>query len=124
MTDLNSFLADVINNQQFNGMLERGNIDLTKRPQVKNDDGSISTVRSMSVNIDGQEVLIPTVIGDKVVSDDEAVDHYMKTGEHLGKFKTPKDATAYAQALHREQDMAYSPVSPVGQLINLLIGNK
>ena len=38
-----------------------GNIDLTSRPSFRNADGSISTVGSASYNIDGKEVLLPTV---------------------------------------------------------------
>ena len=90
------------------GMVDPGNIDLTKRPTVKNSDGSISTVRSMSVNFDGQEVLLPTVVGGKVVSAKEAIDHYRKTGEHLGKFNSQEAATAYAEDLHNKQASAYT----------------
>ena len=85
------------------GMVEPGNINLEGRPQVKNPDGSISTVRSLGVNIDGQEVLIPTVVNGKVVSNQAAIKHYMETGEHLGKFKTPQDSTDYAIWLHNQE---------------------
>jgi hypothetical protein len=85
------------------GIVEPGNINLEGRPQVKNPDGSISTVRSLGVNIEGQEVLIPTVVNGKVVSDKAAIKHYMDTGEHLGKFKTPEDSTNYAIWLHNEE---------------------
>jgi hypothetical protein len=88
--------------------LELGNIDLQKRPVVKNDDGSISTVRSISVNIDGQEVLIPTVSPDgKILTDDDAIALYKLTGDHLGKFATPDEATEFAKKLHEQQAIQY-----------------
>lgn len=91
------------------GLVEPGNIDLMRRPVVRNPDGSISTVRSISVNFDGAETLIPTVAidGSRVLSDDEAIDQYLKTGQHLGKFKTPADATRYAESLHEQQAQLY-----------------
>lgn len=81
-----------------------GNINLSNRPEVRNPDGSVSTVRSMSANIDGHEVLMPTVSDDaRIMSDDEAIQQYLKTGKNLGMFNTPADADSYAQQLHMRQ---------------------
>jgi len=90
---------------------EPGNIDLDNRPIVKNEDGSVSTVRSMSFNEDGKEVLVPTVSADgkRILSDAEAIKQYHDTGKHLGKFSSPEEATAYAQQLHRDQEAKYAP---------------
>ena len=84
------------------GQVEAGNIDLRKQPRVKNPDGTTSTVRSMSINEDGVEILIPTVAHDGrgVLSDDAAIAQWHKSKKHLGKFKTPEAATRYAKQLH------------------------
>lgn len=79
----------------------KGNLPLGIRDRVQNVDGSISTVRTMSIATDDGEVLIPTVIGGRVVTDVEAIRHYERTGENFGTFATPADATAYAETLHR-----------------------
>lgn len=81
-----------------------GNLPTDIRERVTNPDGSISTVRTISIGTDAGEVLIPTVINGRVVSDDEAVEHFRRTGENFGTFSTPADATAYAQQLHRQHE--------------------
>ncbi len=87
----------------------KGNIDLTNRPIVKNDDGSISTVRSMSFqDEEGKEVLVPTVVNGKIVSDSEAINNYYRTGEYLGKFDSVEEANEYAEELHKQQEKLYS----------------
>lgn len=98
------------------GLLEPGNIDLHNRPVVHNPDGSISTVRSISINEDGQEVLIPTVSpSGTVLSNDGAVALYHQTGKHLGRFKDVASADAYAQSLHDQQAAEYLPPQQTDQ---------
>lgn len=87
-----------------NLMIEKGNIDLSNRPPVRNDDGSISTIRSMSYNEDGAEVLIPTIVDGRAVSDEEAIDHYHKTGQHLGRFPDVRSANQAAELLHQLEE--------------------
>ena len=99
----------------FDGMVSKGNIDLAARPVVKNDDGTISTVRSMSFNEDGKEILVPTVSPDgKILSDQEAIDLYHQTGQNLGVFKNSDAADAYATALHDAQAKFYANPSSDG----------
>lgn len=87
------------------GLVEEGNIDLGARKQVDNDDGTFSTVVSKSFEMDGFEVLVPTLDPDgNPLSDQQAVDRFMETGEHLGKFDTPESATAYARRLSEAQN--------------------
>lgn len=86
-----------------------GNIDLNNRPIVRNRDGSISTVRSMSFGTDQGEVLVPTVSDDgRLLSDEQAIQLYRRTGRHLGIFTTPDEATAYARRLHDQQERRYA----------------
>lgn len=97
------------------GLVTEGNINLNARPQVRNSDGSVSTVRSMSFEEDGKHILIPTVVGNKVVSDEDAIKHYRATGQHLGIFDSADSATAYAKDLH-EQQAAAMRTGPGGRI--------
>ena len=95
-------------NGDFPGMIRTGNIDIANRPTVKLPDGRTATVFSKSFNLDGKEVLLPTVSKDgKLWTDQEAIDNYRKTGENLGVFSSPEAASRYAQALHEQQDEMY-----------------
>lgn len=85
-----------------------GNLPLEIRYRVPNAGGSVSTVRTISIGTDKGEVLIPTVVNGRVVGDEEAIAHYRRTGENFGTFRTPEEATAYAEALHRSHELELS----------------
>lgn len=95
------------------GRYGAGNIDLFNRPMYRQPDGSISTVYSATYGIDGKTVLLPTIAYNPangrpyVMSDQEALDRYRRTGEHLGIFDNDNDANSYAQKLHEQQAYIY-----------------
>lgn len=87
------------------GQQTLGTVNLFKQPRVENPDGSISTVDSLSVEVDGKEILLPTVtpdgrhfVGPNAAQ--QALEEYQRTGQHLGIFKDAKAADAYAKELH------------------------
>ena len=115
----NYFMNDQYKNSL--GQYGLGNIDLYARPQVKMPDGKTATVRSMSFNDGSKEVLVPTVSDDgRIMTDDEAIDNYYKTGKYLGKFNTVDEANKYAEQLHNEQDRYYNKNRT--NFINRLLG--
>jgi hypothetical protein len=95
-------IASVV--KRYHEPLEQGNTNLVKQPRVKNADGTTSTVDSRSYNIDGKEVLLPSVTQDgrHLTKDEEILDEYKKTGKHLGKFRDPEMANKFATQLHND----------------------
>lgn len=78
--------------------------DLVDRPEVRTPDGP-ATLNSIGIGTDRGEVLIPQVRRglDRLMTPDEAFQHYLATGEHLGIFDTPDESTAEGARLSREQ---------------------
>jgi hypothetical protein len=96
------------------GQIKPPNIDLSKRPVLKNKDGSVSTVLSKGFDFgDGHETLIPTVVNGKKLTNKEAIDHYKKTGEHLGIYADVASANAAAEKIHQQEAKRTSGISDV-----------
>ena len=97
-----------------------GNIDLNNRKVYHNPNGSIQTEYSIGVAFDpgdNYSINIPTIVNGKPVSANEAKDHFMKTGEHLGvSYRNPgesvddfyKRVDQQSTALHERQDAYYN----------------
>jgi hypothetical protein len=105
-------LADAANaGKKSYGALVPGNIDLTRRPYVRNADGTISTVRSISIERDGKIYLLPTVSDEGLIlGNAQAVAYFVRTRRHLGIYRTEADAERAADAIHEDQE-AHPPVN-------------
>jgi hypothetical protein len=85
------------------GMMGQGNIDLANRPRIPTKNGGYQTVYTMTAGIDnGKVVLLPRIVNGKILSEQEALNHYRKSGEHMGLFHSQKAADAYDKKLHKD----------------------
>lgn len=112
------------------GMVEKGNIDVNHRPQIHNDDGSMSSIYSVTVPLDKDNelwpgkyekapkyALVPSIRNGKFLTPDgkipqkddqdanEAMEdkvhkYYDSAHEHLGIFNSEGAANKYANATH------------------------
>lgn len=93
------------------GLVQPGNVNLTGRPVLHNADGTISSEKSFSIGTDKGETLLPLIVNGKELTQQQAIDHYRQTGEHMGIFDTPENADAYATQVHnRPLTQAGNPV--------------
>ena len=90
------------------GMLTKGNIDVNARPIVHNIDGSISTVYTYTIEVDGRYILIPGIDTTKKLTDKQAIEQYRESGLYLGMFLTEQGANRYAIYLHNSQAKKYA----------------
>jgi hypothetical protein len=109
--------------QYQDGGLSMGDYDLTtapkrgdyllpdiNRPSYIDEAGNKRSEYRMGVNIDGRETLIPTVVGGKQLSEDEALDRYYKTGLHMGQFNTPEEADYASRLRTARYNMLEDPI--------------
>lgn len=76
-------------------------IDPWQQPEVRNPDGSRSTVATIGIGEGDLEVVIPTIgpRGERWTPE-EATRAYRASGRHLGKFGSIEEANRFAQWLH------------------------
>ena len=95
---------------------DQGNLDWSKPiSRVNNADGSISTVRTISIGEEGKEVLIPTVHPEgRIMSNQEAIDRYKQTGQNFGKYNSIEEANLAADKLHKQQELSWKDSAKLG----------
>lgn len=91
------------------GLVEPGNLDLSKRPVVNMPNGGYGTEYSTTIDDGKHAVLIPTIYNGALHTQDEAIKQYKDTGQHMGKFDLSAEQSsnppyanseAYANQLH------------------------
>jgi hypothetical protein len=80
------------------------------RPGYTDFEGGRRTEYKIGVNIDGKETLLPTVVGGKQLTEDEAINRYYKTGLNMGKFNTPQEAEYASRLRTARYNMLADPV--------------
>ena len=80
------------------------------RPSYVDSEGGRRSEYKMGVNINGEEVLVPTVVNGRQLSSDEAVQRYRETGLHIGKYKTPTEADYYSRLRTAKYNVLEDPI--------------
>jgi len=101
----NAVTSNTADKIERTGVIKDGNIKLSTRKPVDLGNGFFGTVKSMSFSDrKGVEILIPTIVNGKPVSDKTAIAHYYKTGEHLGIYTSPEAADKAANRIHEAEE--------------------
>ena len=83
-------------------ILEHHYRNLAEGKAVNNKDGSVSTVYTAQVDIDGTPTLIPTIWDGKVLSEEAAIQRSLASGKTWPTAATHKDLRQYDIELHKE----------------------
>lgn len=68
------------------------------KPQIQNEDGSVSTERTITIEADGKHYVIPTIVNGKVLDEETAIQLFQK-GQNppVGVFATAQEADSFAR---------------------------
>jgi len=66
--------------------------NLADKNYIENEDGSISTVKTIIVNIDGEETLIPSLWDGKILSPEDAAKKAIESGKNWPSISATKDS--------------------------------
>lgn len=107
--------TDLIKKENNPTMLTEPTAEVWDREQVLNEDGSYSTARSISVEIDGNIVVIPTCYDGSIHTDSDSIQHYLTTGEHFGIFNSSDEGAVetYTINLHNAQSKYINSSGPI-----------
>ena len=86
----------------MNPILEHHYRNLAEGKSVNNDDGSVSTVHTAQVDIDGTPTLIPTLWDGQVLSVEAATQRSLASGKAWPTAETHEDLRQYDMELHKE----------------------
>jgi hypothetical protein len=87
---------------QPKGLIAPGNLDPFKKAPSSSS-GTLASSLTFPVATEQGQVLVPQMVKGQLLTKREAIAHFMKTGQHLGIFDSPENATAYADSLHSAQ---------------------
>jgi SET domain len=80
------------------------------RPYYTDEQGGNRSEYKMGFNINGKETLLPTVVGGRQLTPEEAINRYYQTGLHMGQYNTPEEAEYAARLRTAKYNMLQDPV--------------
>ena len=80
------------------------------RPSYIDNSGNKRSEYKMGINVNGKETLIPSVVGGRQLTADQAVDRYRSTGLHMGKYNTVDEADYAARLRTARYNMLEDPI--------------
>lgn len=72
------------------------------KPRILNPDGTYSSERSITIEVDGKYINVPTIWNGKQLSQEEAIKRAMESRIRYPRFKTLREATQAAKKRTKE----------------------